>query len=165
MSPKATSTKKRAIWSTKWLMRRNEGCGLLNLLNRELLIEDIESYRNFLRLDNQQFEKMLTLIVEDIQKQDTFMRDSISPRNRYVLRYIVWIKTMRNYRYIGSVNYNIFIYRLEVTLRFLATGESFRSLMYSTRIHESTISKFVPEVCHVIYKHLRGEYLKVKKGW
>ncbi|XP_018578209.1 uncharacterized protein LOC108916438 [Anoplophora glabripennis] len=69
---------------------------------------------------------MLTLIVEDIQKEDTFMRDSISPRNR-----------------------------LEVTLRFLATG------MYSTRIHESTISKFIPEVCRAIYNHLKGEYLEI----
>ncbi|KAK5648031.1 hypothetical protein RI129_002923 [Pyrocoelia pectoralis] len=45
--------------------------------------------------------------------------------------------------------------RLEVTLRFLATGETYRSLMYQTRIHESTISRIVPEVCSAIIKHLR----------
>ncbi|KAK9701028.1 hypothetical protein QE152_g30850 [Popillia japonica] len=51
-------------------------------------------------------------------------------------------------------------HRLDVTLRFLATGETYRSLMYSTRIHETTISKIIPETCSAIYKRLKGEYLK-----
>ncbi|XP_031327434.1 uncharacterized protein LOC116171573 [Photinus pyralis] len=49
--------------------------------------------------------------------------------------------------------------RLELTLRFLATGESYRSLMYSSRIHESTISLFIPEVCEVIFNVLKDEFL------
>ncbi|VEN43469.1 unnamed protein product, partial [Callosobruchus maculatus] len=32
--------------------------------------------------------------------------------------------------------------------------------MYSTRIHESTISKLIPEVCKATYKHLKGRYIK-----
>nr|CAI5870049.1 unnamed protein product [Callosobruchus analis] len=35
--------------------------------------------------------------------------------------------------------------------------------MYNTRIHESTISKFVPEVCTAIYKHLKGKYLRTPR--
>nr|CAI5842128.1 unnamed protein product [Callosobruchus analis] len=54
-------------------------------------------------------------------------------------------------------------HKLNVTLRFLATGETYRSLMYNTRIHESTISKFVPEVCTAIYKHLKGKYLRTPR--
>ncbi|XP_072375322.1 uncharacterized protein [Diabrotica undecimpunctata] len=50
---------------------------------------------------------------------------------------------------------------LALTLRFLATGESYRSLMFSTRIHESTISLIVPEVCKVIYQRLKDEYMKM----
>lgn len=52
-------------------------------------------------------------------------------------------------------------FRLEVNLRFLATGETYRSLMYATRIHESTISRIVPEICQVIYSHLKKTYLQV----
>ncbi|KAK5648232.1 hypothetical protein RI129_003124 [Pyrocoelia pectoralis] len=39
--------------------------------------------------------------------------------------------------------------------------------MYSTRIHESTISRFVPEVCHAIYKVLKIEHLSTpdRKDW
>nr|CAI5835972.1 unnamed protein product [Callosobruchus analis] len=35
--------------------------------------------------------------------------------------------------------------------------------MYNTRIHESIISKFVPEVCTAIYKHLKGKYLRTPR--
>lgn len=52
-------------------------------------------------------------------------------------------------------------FRLETTLRFLATGETYRSLMYATRIHESTISRFIPDICEIIYNTLKDTYLKV----
>ncbi|XP_065069754.1 uncharacterized protein LOC135694802 [Rhopilema esculentum] len=48
--------------------------------------------------------------------------------------------------------------KLAVTLRFLATEESFESLQYQFRINKSTICKFVPCVCEAIYKTLKGEY-------
>ena len=40
--------------------------------------------------------------------------------------------------------------RLAVTLRFLATGNTYSDLAYTFRIHESTISGIIPEVCHAI---------------
>ncbi|VEN56824.1 unnamed protein product [Callosobruchus maculatus] len=129
---------KRTMWSRKWLQRR-QGRGTLALLNTELRTEDPDAYKNFLRLDPSQFTILLSLVEDDIKKQDTFMRECISAEHK-----------------------------LNVTLRFLATGETFRSLMYSTRIHESTISKFVPEVCASIYRHLRKKYLAVPttaEGW
>ncbi|KAJ8959581.1 hypothetical protein NQ314_006230 [Rhamnusium bicolor] len=49
--------------------------------------------------------------------------------------------------------------KLIITLRYLATGESYRSLMYNYRISESTISLFVPVVCKAIYDELEDEYL------
>nr|CAH7743074.1 unnamed protein product [Callosobruchus chinensis] len=122
---------KRTVWSRKWLQRR-QGRGILALLNAELRTEDPESYKIFLRLAPEQFSTLLCLVENDIKKQDTIMRVSISAEHK-----------------------------LNVTLRFLATGETYRSLMYSTRIHESTISKFIPEVCKAIYKHLIGKYLRV----
>ncbi len=48
--------------------------------------------------------------------------------------------------------------KLAVTLRFLATGESYNSLQYQFRIHETTISKFIPKVCDGIYNALKDEY-------
>ena len=40
-------------------------------------------------------------------------------------------------------------------LRFLATGESYESLQYQFRIHRTTIGRFVPLVCKVIYSCLK----------
>ncbi|KAH1016988.1 hypothetical protein HUJ05_007726 [Dendroctonus ponderosae] len=51
--------------------------------------------------------------------------------------------------------------KLIITLRYLATGESFRNLMYNFRIHESTISLFIPVVLKAIYEELKDNYLKV----
>ena len=50
--------------------------------------------------------------------------------------------------------------RLTVTLRYLATGESYESLMYQFRIHKTTISKIIQEVCIAIYKVLQPIYMR-----
>ena len=51
--------------------------------------------------------------------------------------------------------------RLTLTLRFLATGESFRSLSFQFRISKSAISHIVQEVCRAIIANLPCTYLKV----
>ena len=51
--------------------------------------------------------------------------------------------------------------KLAVTLRFLATGESYESLQYQFRIHRTTIALFIPFVCRKIYECLKEEYLKL----
>ena len=51
--------------------------------------------------------------------------------------------------------------KLAVTLRYMATGESFRSLMYQFRIHRSTIEQFIEPVCAAIYKVMAPDYMKV----
>jgi hypothetical protein len=49
----------------------------------------------------------------------------------------------------------------EITVRYLATGDSFTSLQYLFIIPQSTISKIIPEVLDSIYKTLVNQYLKV----
>ena len=50
---------------------------------------------------------------------------------------------------------------LSVTLRYLATGETFESLMYQFRIHSSTIARFIHIVYQAIYNELQDIYLKM----
>lgn len=51
--------------------------------------------------------------------------------------------------------------RLAITLRFIATGDSYRSLEFLSRISRKTISVIVPEVLQAIIDGLQEEYLKV----
>ena len=58
--------------------------------------------------------------------------------------------------------------RLAVTLRFLATGNTYFDLAFQFRMHQSTISGIIPEVCQAIYQCLKCEYLRVpntKEEW
>ena len=58
--------------------------------------------------------------------------------------------------------------RLTLTVRFLATSESFRSLSFQFRISKLEISYIVQEVCTAIITNLTSTYLKVpstKNEW
>jgi hypothetical protein len=52
--------------------------------------------------------------------------------------------------------------RLAATLRFLASGDSFTSLMYTCRISKQAISQFVPEVYEAIISALQ-KFMKVSE--
>lgn len=47
--------------------------------------------------------------------------------------------------------------KLAVTLRYLATGSSYRDLAFAFRVPHNTISKFVPEVCAAIFEEYQDE--------
>lgn len=51
--------------------------------------------------------------------------------------------------------------RLALALRYLATGDSFKSLEYLFRIPQNTISTIMPAVLETIYAVLKENYLKV----
>nr|CAH7734480.1 unnamed protein product [Callosobruchus chinensis] len=127
---KKRQQKKRKM-CRQWIAGRSRGKDVLTMVHEELLTDDPAAYRNFLRLNSDQFNQILSLVESRISRQNTVMRESISARNR-----------------------------LAITLRFLATGESFRSLMYSSRIHESTISCIISEVCTALIEVLRPLYLQ-----
>ena len=51
--------------------------------------------------------------------------------------------------------------RLALTLRFLASGDSYKSLQYLFKISPQLISKIVPEVCNAIIKEMKNS-IKVR---
>ena len=54
--------------------------------------------------------------------------------------------------------------KLEITLRDLATGESYTSLSYQFMVGRSSISKFVPKFCRAIQEEFKGESLRCPNG-
>ncbi|KAG1935444.1 protein ALP1-like [Pimephales promelas] len=82
-------------------------------------------------MDVEDFSYLLGKVRPFIQRRDTKLRRAISARMR-----------------------------LSLTLRFLATGETFRSLSFQYRIGRSTISEIVMETCQALYEVLKDDHLK-----
>ena len=102
--------------------------GAFHTLFAELKLDNL-AFKDYLRLDKMQFELLLQKIHKHIIKQDTNMRECIKPEEMCCL-----------------------------TLRYLASGESFRSLEFQFRIGKRTISNIILDVCMAIIEELRNDY-------
>lgn len=122
--------RKRRWWVRQWIQRRNNNGGS-TFISRELRNENPEDFKNILRLSDTHFDFLLNKIQFNIQKLNTTMREAIPADTK-----------------------------LKITLRYLATGDSFKSLEYFFRVPKSTISKCLPEVCTEIYAAL-AEFIEV----
>nr|XP_018908496.1 PREDICTED: uncharacterized protein LOC109038034 [Bemisia tabaci] len=91
---------------------------------------DFSHLQNLVRMSPVDFEKLLTIIGSKITKQVTNFREPIPVSNR-----------------------------LAVTLRFLATGDSYTSLQYLTKISKQQISEIVIQKDD----HLRARGVPAKK--
>uniref|UniRef100_A0A182W2I7 HTH_Tnp_4 domain-containing protein n=1 Tax=Anopheles minimus TaxID=112268 RepID=A0A182W2I7_9DIPT len=122
--------------------RRDRQCWTTDLfLEREdvwgRLLEAIEGegpndrIQDFLRLNREEFLHILSLIGHKICREDTNMRKAITPKQR-----------------------------LAITLRYLATGDSFKSLAYLFRVSTRSVSLIVQEACYLLIQDLK-EYVKV----
>ena len=49
--------------------------------------------------------------------------------------------------------------KVAITMRYLASGDSYHSLMYAFRVPHNTISKFIPEVCEAITQEYSSEVI------
>lgn len=110
-----------------------EGNGVYVSFRERLKRNDPDLYKNFVRMSPDDFDYLLNLVTPSIEKANTNMRESICPGER-----------------------------LAITLRFLATGDSYASLMFLFKRSRSSICNIVPEVCTALYKVLKDEFLKVK---
>lgn len=124
--------KKKRHWVKSWRLRRDSR-SCFKFLTDELRLEDKNAFRQFLRMDENCFQTILGYVENSIRKQNTVMREAVSPEETLV-----------------------------AVLRFLATGETYRSLDFQTRLSLSFLSKAVPEVCEAIHNQMKGDYLKVK---
>ena len=65
--------------------------------------------------------------------------------------------------YFSCSNFLSLIFRFALTLRFLATGDSYTSLQYLFRVSKQSIGQIIPEVCAALIQELR-EHVKVIGG-
>lgn len=102
-------------------------------LLQELHREDRKGYKNYLRIEPGLFGEMVDRVTPVLAKTETKMRFPLP---------------------VGL--------KLAVTLRYLATGNSYSSLMYNFRVSKSAICLFIPKVCQALIDAY-GECLKCPK--
>ena len=118
------------MWVRPWLLQREERGAYHNIM-AELYATDIPGFTNYMRMTPEFFEMIKTRLEPRLARQATNYRAPIS---------------------VGE--------KLALTIRYLATGESYTSLSCQFRVGRSTISKFLPEVCRAIQDEFTREYLK-----
>ena len=121
--------RKKKLWIRPWLARRVTQGYFENLIS-ELHAEDPKGYRNFLRTPPDIFKELVDRLDGHLRKQDTFMRKALPPALKVAL-----------------------------TLRYLATGETYHSLHYAFRVSISSICTFIPIVCEAIIEEFSAEYM------
>lgn len=122
--------RRRRSWSKEWLLNRAKYSHMQ--LIREIQENNPDDFRNYLRMDDECFQHLLSAVTPQIQKQDTVMREAITPEQRLI-----------------------------ATLRYLATGRSLQDLKFTTGISPQALGKIIPETCKALITVLQAEYIKV----
>jgi len=122
--------RQRRWWVRPWILRR-PAYGHFEHLMVELRIEDPASFQNFVRFEPDMFQELVDRVSPIIAKQDTNFRKALEPG-----------------------------LKIAITLRYLATGETSKSLGYGFRVAYNSICLFLPEVCRVIVQVLADEVMK-----
>ncbi|XP_045189634.2 uncharacterized protein LOC123546987 [Mercenaria mercenaria] len=121
--------RRRQVWTREWLKRRVM-FGQYDTLLHELNREDPRCYKNFLRVDADLFQEFVRRVGPQITKKTTNWREPLDPG-----------------------------LKLAITLRHMATGATFRELMYSFRVADNTISTFIPTVLEAIVDTFQAEVM------
>ncbi|PIO41020.1 hypothetical protein AB205_0097010 [Aquarana catesbeiana] len=112
------------------MLQRDQFCHMPLL--REIRENNPDDFRKFLRMMDPVFHRLLALLTPYISRQDTCMRQAITPEQRLV-----------------------------ATLWYLATGRSLRDHKFSTGISPQALGIIIPETCSAIIQVLQKEYMKV----
>ncbi|XP_044760175.1 protein ALP1-like [Coccinella septempunctata] len=94
------------------------------------LVDDDAKYHGYFRMNRSQFEYILNKISTLIRKKNTTFKEAVSPKEK-----------------------------LAVCLRFLATGDSFKTISYSYRLGHSTVQSIVKDVSNAIITTMKSEHL------
>ncbi|KAJ8896497.1 hypothetical protein PR048_001841 [Dryococelus australis] len=117
--------KKTRKWCEEWALKRTS-------LSHTYLLNELRMYpldwHNYLRMDEETYCRLSSLVASLIEKEDTAMRKSITAHKR-----------------------------LLVTLRFLVTGISYADMKFTAIISRQVLSKIIPETCVAIYTELKKE--------
>ena len=121
----------RSCWVKPWkTQERKEDQSPYFQLMRELEHHDVPAFIRYLRFQPEMFHEMEHRLHNPCSRVFTFMRRPLE---------------------VGE--------RIAITLRYLATGETFRSLAFSFRLGNATVSRLIPQVCEAIITEFGPEVM------
>ena len=115
-----------------WIRQRSEK-GHFNNIVRELMIEDTAAYKEMMRMNYDDFCAILQTIEQFITPKEIMGGTQV-------------IKAPE---------------RLTLAIRFMATGETFRSLSFQFRISTSAICYIIRDVCKALKAHFVPRHVKI----
>lgn len=113
------------VWVRPWITRR-EAFGWYDTLMVELEQEDPKSFVNMLRLEPALFHELVDRLTPRVEKMSTRWREPIPAG-----------------------------LRVAITLKFLASGADYKTLMQGFRVPANTISIIIRQVCDAIYDEFK----------
>ncbi|XP_050300092.1 putative nuclease HARBI1 [Anthonomus grandis grandis] len=122
---------KRKFWVHPYFTANQEKIAFVSGRSKEI-IEDPIKFQSFYRMSRDSFLVLLYKLEPLIAKQNTKFRESITPEEKLI-----------------------------ITLRYFATGLSFKQLSFHFMRGDSTIGRIVEEVSDSIWECLREEYMPV----
>ena len=122
-----------SIWVQEWLAEMDSLSAYHTIL-QEFRLRSAEHYWKYLRMNVETFEFLLDKLRPIITKKTTILCVPISTEEQ-----------------------------LAITLRYLATGESFFSLMTQFRVSQASIGQIVLRVCQAIIDLLMNEFMPFPK--
>ena len=125
--------KARSVWTREWILERPY-YGQYEKLVCSLKTDDVAAFSNFLRIDPDLWHEFLERVGPRIERSNTVMREALTPGHR-----------------------------LAITLRYMATGDSYMSLQYGFRVAHNTISGIVFDTCSAICEEYMEEVMKCCK--
>ncbi|CAH2001305.1 unnamed protein product [Acanthoscelides obtectus] len=115
-----------------WVHPYNEDCTIHgNFIPSQQLKSDEDKFQLYHRMSQNTYQLLLDLVKPSLTKQNTHYRGCVPAEER-----------------------------LLITIRYLATGSSFRAMSYIFKRGETTIGKIVNESCEAIWKVLQPIYMK-----
>ncbi|CAK1601694.1 unnamed protein product [Parnassius mnemosyne] len=122
--------KRKHMKRRSWVSSFNKSRSRYNATNMlsDFIREPSGTFDNFCRMSQDDFTFLLNKIGPHISKIDTTMRQCIPNQERFV-----------------------------IALRFLATGDSYKSVSYLFKISKQTVSRCVDDVCKAIIQELKEE--------
>ncbi|KAM9330606.1 uncharacterized protein PAF06_015843 [Gastrophryne carolinensis] len=121
--------KRRRRYWVHPLISQRLSIGHFSLLFRDLR-KDPDKFFSYTRMSVETFDALLDVLRPRLMRMTTNMRKSITPEERLI-----------------------------VTLRYLATGESFASLRVLFLMGTTTIGKILKETCQAIYEDMKGSMM------